>query len=84
MSKKQKRIFMIGPGMSVDSEDEGPRNSPCHRSIVSVTVIADVPIAKVLVLECGHRVGFIGDPAVLEGRALCQHCREKQKLTRTV
>ena len=63
----------LGPGKWLEL-DQGPRQSVCHRKILRVEDIPGVRIAKLLVLDCGHCMALIGDPALMGGRALCQHC----------
>jgi hypothetical protein len=63
-----RRIISLGPGMWMHPDD-GDRNTPYHRRILRVESIQGAPpIARVLVLDCRHTVGYIADPAHLEGR----------------
>jgi hypothetical protein len=56
--------------------DEGPRNSPWHRRILSADPIPNTRSGQWLTLECGHRSMAFGNLAHAEGRVMCLQCRD--------
>jgi len=65
----------INIGGSFIEPDEGPRNTIFHRRIVREEEVVNMPCAKVLLLDCGHRVVAIGRVELCEGRVFCLYCK---------
>jgi hypothetical protein len=68
----------FGRGMYLEP-DEGPRDSPHHKRIVTVTPIPNTRVGNYLELECGHRAMSFGRLEHAQGKVLCTQCRDREE-----
>lgn len=66
----------LGYGATLEP-DEGPRDTPFHKRIVSTQRIPNTQTGRQALLECGHLVMAFGNIEHANGVALCTKCRDE-------